>query len=256
MTDERHGPTGEPPVRRGADGVEGAEGVVDEVDETIVTPRPRPGEARPERGIEAEDATIVAARPPRPGAVEADDATVVVARPPGQADAPVAAEAPQAPVVPPVVRGAPSVIEESGRSGHRSTANPAPPVEEPPAGELPPEVLARMFKSPLDARLRVPEAPTPPPEHTLPRRGISPGIPVLSPVRGLSEANASPGGVLSDRFGPPPASVQPPPPAQREGLRSTARANRRFGAGAIVGFAASILVAGFGLWGVAILAFG
>ena len=202
MTDERHGPAGE----------------ADEADETIVAPRPRAGEARPERGAEAEDATIVAARPPKPDAA--------------------------------------SDVEESGRSGHRSTANPAPPVEEPPAGELPPEVLARMFKSPLDARLRVPEAPTPPPEHTLPRRGISPGIPVLSPVRGLGEANASPGGVLSDRFGPPPASVQPPPPAQREGLRSTARANRRFGAGTIIGFAASILVAGFGLWGVAILAFG
>lgn len=224
----------------------------DEFDETVVAPRARTAAdaagsaagpaAEATASAAPDDATIVAARPPR-GADPApadDDGTIVVARPPRPEQTP----------------GPEPTAEDSGRSTRSGTANPAPPIEEPSAGQLPADVVARMFKSPLDAKLRIPDAPTPPEEHTLPRRGVAPGIPVLSPVRSLGEADASRGSALSERFGPPPASVPEPPSAVRDGLRSTARANRRFGLGTIIGLGAAVVVSVLGLWGVAILAFG
>ncbi|MGW9019984.1 hypothetical protein ACWGOE_00705 [Leucobacter chromiiresistens] len=111
-----------------------------------------------------------------------------------------------------------------------------------------------MFKSPLDARYRVPEAPTPAPEHALPRRGVSPALPVITSQR--TGRRAAAGIDPEARFGPPPESRPAPPAADRSAVRSTLRANRRFGAGALVGFAASLLIAAGGLWGVAVLAFG
>ncbi len=231
MTEERTG-TGAGP------------GGEDELDATVVAPRARTAADAAGPAAEAtapaapDDATIVAARPHRsPESTPAgdDDGTIVVARPP---------------------RSGSPIGEDSGRSTRSGTANPAPPIEEPSIGQLPSDVVARMFKSPLDAKLRIPDAPTPPEEHTLPRRGVAPGIPVLSPVRSLSAADASQGSALSERFGPPPASVPEPPAAEREGLHSTARANRRFGLGTIIGLGAAILVSALGLWGVAILAFG
>lgn len=236
----------------------------DELDATVVAPRARaateaagpaaasaePAEpAEPAAPAAPDDATIVAARPPRsaaPAVAGDDDGTIVVARPP---------RSEQVPQPDQTSRSVPTG-EDSGRSTRSGTANPAPPIEEPSAGQLPADVVARMFKSPLDAKLRIPDAPTPPEEHTLPRRGVAPGIPVLSPVRSLGEADASRGSALSERFGPPPASVPEPPAAERDGLRSTARANRRFGLGTIIGLGAAIVVSALGLWGVAILAFG
>lgn len=224
----------------------------DELDATVVAPRARTAAdaagsaaesaADPKASAAPDDATIVAARPPRSAdpAQADDDGTIVVARRPR-------------PEQPP--RPEPTA-EDSGRSTRSGTANPAPPIEEPSAGQLPADVVARMFKSPLDEKLRIPDAPTPPEEHTLPRRGVAPGIPVLSPVRSLGEADASRGSALSERFGPPPASVPEPPSAERDGLRSTARANRRFGLGTIIGLGAAVVVSVLGLWGVAILAFG
>ncbi|WP_153002154.1 hypothetical protein [Leucobacter chromiiresistens] len=139
-------------------------------------------------------------------------------------------------------------------AGTASARNPAPPIEEPASLELPPELAARMFKSPLDARYRVPEAPTPAPEHALPRRGVSPALPVITSQR--TGRRAAAGIDPEARFGPPPESRPAPPAADRSAVRSTRRANRRFGTGALVGFAASLLIAVVGLWGVAVLAFG
>ena len=190
-------------------------------DETVVTPRP------------AEiDETVVTPRPP------AADETVVTPRPP------VADETVVTPPPPPPVSDA----------APRSAANPAPPVSEPAPAELPPEIAARMFKSPLDTRYRVPEAPSPAPDHALPRRGVSPALPVITSSRTGRRVAATPD--TDARFGPPPESQPPPPAADRSELPSTERANRRFGLVVIAGFAASIVVAIGGLWLVSILAFG
>lgn len=271
MTEERAGAgTGPGPSGLGPGAGQNGE---DELDATVVAPRARiaaegagpagasaePAEpaapAAPVEPVAPDDATIVAARPPRsagPAPVGDDDGTIVVARPPRSDQTPQQDQAPQPDQT---SRSAP-IGEDSGRSTRSGTANPAPPIEEPSAGQLPADVVARMFKSPLDAKLRIPDAPTPPEEHTLPRRGVAPGIPVLSPVRSLSEADASQGGTLSERFGPPPASVPEPLSAERDGLRSTARANRRFGLGTIIGLGVAVVVSVLGLWGVAVLAFG
>lgn len=152
---------------------------------------------------------------------------------------------PAAPVVP--------AAPEPSAAPRTLSSNPAPPVDEPAPRELPPELAARMFKSPLDARYRVPEAPSPAPDHALPRRGVSPALPVLTSQRSGRRVAA---GADTDNFGPPPASRPAPPAADRAGVRSTARANRRFGIGAVAGFGGSLVVAVAGLWLVAVLAFG
>lgn len=194
---------------------------------------------------------------------------------PRESQAPRESQEPQAPVDETVVVSEPAQSERNdetiamprararelndatvaSRSRSRSLSrNPAPPVEEPAPLELPPELAARMFKSPLDARYRVPEAPTPAPDHALPRRGVSPAMPVLTSQR--SGRRVASGADTDANFGPPPESRPAPPAADRAGVRSTARANRRFGIGAVAGFAGSLLVAIGGLWFVAVLAFG
>lgn len=179
-------------------------------------------------GSEPEDETVAV----RAG--EGADETVVVrsADGAGEADATVAVRAAVRP--------------------RSATGNPAPPVPEPERGGLPPGIAERMFKSPLDARHRVPAAPTEAPEHALPRRGVSPGLPVVSATRtslGATAADAP----LGECLGPVPESVPPPPAAPRDGLRSVARADRRFGTAALVGFAAALVCSVLGLWGVALL---
>ncbi|MEJ6488241.1 hypothetical protein PQI23_00700 [Leucobacter sp. USCH14] len=197
-------------------------------DETVVTPR--------RAASEPLDETVVT---PRRAVPASADETVVTPR-----------AAPR-----PAVRAAPSdSTAHGGSTGVGASRNPAPPVDEPPPRELPPELAARMFKSPLDARYRVPEAPSPAPDHALPRRGVSPALPVITSQR---TGRRSAAGTETDaRFGPPPASRPAPPPADRAALRSTVRANRRFGIGALAGFAGTVVIAIGGLWLVAVLAFG
>lgn len=195
-----------------------------QVDETVVTPRAAPI-----------DETIVT-----PRAVPADETVVTPRAVPADETIVTPAPEPATPLVP----NAPSGMSR----------NPAPPIAEPAPLELPPEIAARMFKSPLDAKYRVPEAPTPAPEHALPRRGVTPALPVLTSTRSGRRAAESPD--TDSRFGAPPESRPAAPGADRSNLRSTERANRRFGRGAIAGFAASIVVAVAGLWLVATLAFG
>ncbi|QBE49376.1 hypothetical protein [Leucobacter triazinivorans] len=150
---------------------------------------------------------------------------------------------------------APGAAPRSPERSRGATGNPAPPVPEPERAGLPPALAARMFKSPLDPRYRVPAAPTGAPEHALPRRGVSPGLPVVSATRTELRPTTS-DAPLEQRVGPIPDSTPQPPAAPRDGLRSIARADRRFGAVALAGFAAAVLCSALGLWGVAVLAFG
>ncbi len=205
-------------------------------DETVVTPRVEP--------VEAPDETIVT---PRRARREATDETVAVSgasQSERHDETIVTPRASQAAAAAPAPPAAPRALSR----------NPAPPVDEPAPLELPPELAARMFKSPLDARYRVPEAPSPAPDHALPRRGVSPALPVMTSQR--SGRRSASGTDTDANFGPVPESRPAPPPADRTGVRSTARANRRFGIGAVVGFGSSLIVAVGGLWLVAVLAFG
>ena len=197
-------------------------------DETVVTPRPA--------ATDPVDETVVR---PRRGVDEPVDATVATPR---VASRPAATAPPGDPAA------------HGSSTGVGPSRNPAPPVEEPAPLELPPELAARMFKSPLDARYRVPDAPSPAPDHALPRRGVSPALPVITSQR-TGRRTAS-GTETDARFGPPPASRPAPPAADRAALRSTARANRRFGIGALAGFAGTLVIAVGGLWLVAVLTFG
>ncbi|MEB4615203.1 hypothetical protein, partial [Leucobacter sp. M11] len=59
-----------------------------------------------------------------------------------------------------------------------------------------------------------------------------------------------------DRIGPPPSGGEPHPAADRTGLRPVGSASRRFRARARIGFVASLLVSGLGLWAIAALLLG
>ncbi|UOR02210.1 hypothetical protein MUN77_02445 [Leucobacter allii] len=126
-----------------------------------------------------------------------------------------------------------------------SSRNPAPPVADPDLDGLPPELVARMFKSPLDKRRRIPKAPTPAPEHAQPRGGVAQGLPIVSATR-FGASRPLP---IAEPIGEPPLAREQPETAPRSGLRSTQRANRRFGVAVLGGFAATVLVslAGLGL---------
>lgn len=239
------------------------------LDQTVVTPKPSEGSTPLDR-------TVVTPRPNTPEPPAQLDHTVVTPRP---VESPTAAETPPAPAGAPA---APAPIDETivtprravQRDQQTSTAappldptaaalperprgasfNPAPPVADPAPGELPPEIAARMFKSPLDAKYRIPDAPTEAPSHALPRRGVSPALPVITSSRAGRRNVAT--SATDARIGAPPESRAAPPEAEREGLRSTERANRRFGMGTMIGFGVSLVVAVGGLWIVAILAFG
>lgn len=201
-------------------------------------------------GAAHEDETVVAR-----GGVPVDETVVAFAE--EEVDATVVALA-EEDVDATVVAAADPTASGRARPPEQSrsiTGDPAPPVPEPEPAGLPPALAARMFKSPLDTRHRVPAAPTGAPEHALPRRGISPGLPVVTATRtGLRPApiDAS----IEQRLGRAPDAAPPPPAAPRDGLRSVARADRRFGAVALVGFTAALVCSVLGLWGVAVLAFG
>ncbi|QIK63044.1 hypothetical protein G7068_07410 [Leucobacter viscericola] len=129
------------------------------------------------------------------------------------------------------------------------------PVEE-PAVEIPKDLANLMFKPPLDPHRRVRESPFPQTEHTLPKSGVRQGMPVVYGAKAETAVDVSgDGAALDARIGPPPAGAYIVP-AQREGLPSIAKQNRRFRLLALGGGAVVAIVVGAGLWGVSLLAFG
>ncbi|WP_156322509.1 hypothetical protein [Leucobacter musarum] len=215
----------------------------DDTEATVVTPRRPAGPRRPSAPL---DETIVTPKPSE--ASTPLDRTVVTPRP-NTPETPVPLD--HTVVTPRPLDPTAAVLPERPRG---ASFNPAPPVADPAPAELPPEIAARMFKSPLDAKYRIPDAPTEAPSHALPRRGVSPALPVITSSRAGRRNVAT--SATDARIGAPPESRAAPPEAQRHGLRSTERANRRFGTGTVIGFGASLVVAVGGLWIVAILAFG
>lgn len=204
-------------------------------EETVVAPRARAGSsAAPdvgagEGGAGPVEATVVAPRRGRRAARRADEAA--------------SAEASQA-------GAAPAGVGPAGADDDRTVVAAG-------FGGLSPEQQAQMFKKPLDPRRAVVESPFPQTEGALPKRGVRPGMPVLyTPRSGAAEdQDAARAEALEQRIGPPPPA-HPIASAQRDGLPSTARANRRFGVAVLAGFAAALVVSALGLWGIAVLAFG
>lgn len=232
-------------------------GDADDTEATVVTPRRPAGPRRPAAPLDQTvvtpksseastplDRTVVTPRPDTPEAPAPIDETIVTPRRAAQRDQ-------QTPTTAPPLDPTAAALPERPRG---ASFNPAPPVADPAPAELPPEIAARMFKSPLDAKYRIPDAPTEAPSHALPRRGVSPALPVITSSRAGRRNVAT--SATDARIGAPPESRAAPPAAERHGLRSTERANRRFGTGTVIGFGASLVVAVGGLWIVAILAFG
>lgn len=208
------------------------------------------------RGGEADDLTVVV-----PGR-EPDDRTIAVPR---SAGAPVEDHTV---VVPHLVAEEHTVVAPMQAPANRRqlidrsetattfSGTPAPPVEEPPM-EPSPELAALMFKKPLDPKRMVPESPFPHTEQSLPKRGVRPGMPVLYTARTeqVGAQDAERAAAITQRLGPPPAGA-PLPFAQREGLVSLRRVNRRFRIATLAGFVAALAVSVTGLWWVWTVAFG
>ncbi|MBL3687848.1 hypothetical protein D3248_12905 [Leucobacter zeae] len=230
-------------VDRPSPRVEGADGPLDDATRAVARPVPGDGDTRavvrdaaePTGGAVAEDATRAVPRP----AADPDATEVVVAR----------------------ARRTPQADDPGAATGTRRPAGavgtPAPPVAEPADRRgLPQE----MFKPPLDPRRRARRSPFPQEEHTLPRRGVRPGMPVVSGAR--SEHPLRPKGELDPasplaRIGPPPGPESGAlAAADRSSLRSTEKLNRRYAMTAIGGGAAVVLVVSAGLACIAWAAFG
>lgn len=226
--------------------------------------------ARPAADPVDEDATRVVARPaqdpvdddatravPRAAAepVE-DDATRAVARPatdPVDEDATRAVARPDIlkPVRPePSASGGPHTVTRTGST--TGSRNPAPPVEEPQVTNVSRDVAALMFKSPLDPRRRVRNTSVPGAEGAEPRQGVSRGIPV---VYGPRATEALQIGVAAAPSAPAAIGAIPPA-AERNGLPSTARINRRERVVTLVGGAVLVAASITGLWWISIAAFG
>ncbi len=208
-------------------------------DRTVAVPAPAPAPT-PER----EDLTVVVAR--EAGAAAEGRTVVVPAR-----------EAEDRTVLAPRNPAARRRTREEGADTVSTfSGTPAPPVEEPRI-EPSPELAALMFKKPLDPKRTVPDSPFPRSEQALPQRGVRPGMPVLYSVRTehTNAHDAELAEAVVRRLGAPPESA-PVPVAQRDGLPSMARANRRFRAVALGGSAAALAVSVAGLWWVWSVAFG
>lgn len=230
-------------------------------DSTRVVARPASAAAP----AEDDDSTRVVARPaseepldddathvvPRPQAV--DDATRVVRR--ASEGSPTGPDAPGA-LLRPVQRELPgsgghSTVTRTGST--TGSRNPAPPVEEPQVTNISREVSALMFKSPLDPRRRVRNTNVAGAEDAAPRQGVSRGIPV---VYGPRAPEALPVGLAAAPSSPIASAVEVPPAADRSGLPSTARINRRERLVTLLGGAALVAVSVAGLWWIAVTAFG
>jgi hypothetical protein len=200
--------------------------VIPEPEETAVVP----GLASAPAG-EVDATAVVAARP-------LDDATAVV-------PALVEQKADQSEALPGPLDDATRVTPQPGAAGQ--------PVEEP---EVARGLAGVMFKPPLDPYRAVRESPFPQTEQTLPKTGVRQGIPVVYGARSESaEDFSADAAALDARIGPPPADGSVVP-AQRAGLPSVAKQNRKYRAIALFGGAGVVLVVGVGLWSVAQLAFG
>ena len=139
------------------------------------------------------------------------------------------------------------------RGGTTSSRNPAPPVAEPEDVQSSRELAALMFKPALDPKRRARESPFAADPATAPRQGVARGIPV---VYGARSELGVPMGVAASPVAPDARAVSAVPAADREGLPSTARLNRRDRRATLVGGAALLIIAGAGLWWIGALALG
>lgn len=259
-------PAGEPDLDPQSDPESEPESEPEEDDSTRVVVRPA-ADPDTDPDLEEDDSTRVVARPaeepedvdatrvaPRPQVV--DDATRVVQRPaPGAQDAQRESGAPDGLLRPvqrdlPGAAGASTVTRTGSTTGSR---NPAPPVEEPQVANVSREVAALMFKSPLDPRRRVRNTSVPGAEDAEPRQGVSRGIPV---VYGPRAPESLPVGVAAAPTPPIHANVEVPPAADRSGLPSTVRINRRERLVTLLGGVVLVAVSAVGLWWIAVTAFG
>ncbi|UOQ57666.1 hypothetical protein MUN78_02140 [Leucobacter allii] len=250
-------------VRRAERVAEPAADADSDPDRTIAVRRTESGEADPDRTVavrragpgadpdsEADADRTVAVHRADPAEADPDRTVAVHRADPADPDRTVAVRRDGAPT--PAGSGATvdipklrTPLSTRDRRTASSSRNPAPPVADPDLDGLPPELVARMFKSPLDKRRRIPKAPTPAPEHAQPRGGVAQGLPIVSATR-FGASRPLP---IAEPIGEPPLAREQPETAPRSGLRSTQRANRRFGVAVLGGFAATVLVslAGLGL---------
>ncbi|QIM19355.1 hypothetical protein G7066_13635 [Leucobacter coleopterorum] len=195
-----------------------------------------------EVGTEVEETVVVTG-------MAVKDHTAVVATPPVEEQTVVVAN--------PIVERAERAETQDATVAmlNRQHGSVAMPVDEPEV-EIPADLAQLMFKQPLDPHRRVKESPFPQTEDALPRVGVRQGMPVVYGTRAELDEQ------YSDETAALDAKIGPPPPngyvfvAQRDGLPSTERQNRKYSLLALGGGTAVLLVAVFGLWGVALLAFG
>lgn len=199
------------------------------------------GEARPEA---VDDATVVRPRlrPYGDADVEVDDATIVHPMLHPRQGTQVAGTA---------VGGAP------GAATHGSAArgSVAMPVDEPVASSLSLDTGG----AGLDPERRIGPVPGTQPWSAPPtaERGVRAGTPVVYGARPERLADAR-GGIdeVHRRLGDPPPAREMTVREGRSALPSMERRARRARSRTLLGFAAVVLVAVLGLWGVAALAFG
>lgn len=199
----------------------------------------------PEDGAEAaddpDDRTVVRPAPSEPP----EDATVV---------APRDAAADETVVAPPRAE-----VDDATEPRTRGGGSVALPVEDPgPASPV--SLSLRTASGPgLDPERRIAAIPDRKPweEGPAPERGVRPGAPVVYGARSerLGDSGAGPDD-LHRRLGDPPAARSVPVREHRPALPSVERRARRLRRRTLLGYAAAVLVAALGLWGVAILAFG
>lgn len=128
----------------------------------------------------------------------------------------------------------------TGRAG-AARALPGAPVPE-PVEEPSPELLAQMFKPPIDARRRAPASPFPAVEEERPREGVRSSLPVMYGRRGEKPGAPTSDNALSTAIGDPPTGYALPA-AARSDLPTLTTMNRRFGILAFGGAAAVSILA-------------
>lgn len=135
--------------------------------------------------------------------------------------------------------------DDAGRS-RAARAQPGAPVPE-PVEQPSPELLAQIFKPPIDARRRAPASPFPIVDDDRPREGVRSSLPVMYGRRSEKQGVAAPESELSTGLGDPPAGYVLPV-AARADLPSLTAMNRRFAIFAFVGGAAVAALAVSGVW--------
>ena len=196
------------------------------------------------------DVTRVVARAGQ-GADQDLDATRAVVRPGAGVDPdPDATKVVARPALDPIRRSAPSA---GTRGSTTNSRNPAPPVEEPEESHASRDLAALMFKPALDPKRRARESPFAEEAGAGPRQGVSRGIPVVYGARNELGARV---GVAASPAAPSEEASPPALAADRSGLPSTARLNRRDRRITLAGGAALLVLASLGLWWIGSLALG